>query len=98
MADISLKRKHSFDAPTAQAKLKLLVDKFQASYGSQIEVIDWNAEKTGARAEGKMFKGQFSLAGDVLVVDIDLKGFAAKMAKGMVESRLQKTVGEEFPA
>ncbi|MBI5610501.1 MAG: polyhydroxyalkanoic acid system family protein [Deltaproteobacteria bacterium] len=98
MADISLQRNHSFGIDSGKEKLARLVSKFQQSNPSLIDRIDWNADKTAAEAEGKHFKAQFALTTAQVKVDIDLKGFAAKMAKGMVQTKLEKTVGEEFPA
>jgi putative polyhydroxyalkanoate system protein len=98
MADISLSRTHSFDSETGKAKLEKLVGKFQTAYGSMIERIDWNADRSGATAEGKMFSGNFGLVGNALKVELELKGFAAKMAKGMIQQKLEKAVAEEFPA
>jgi hypothetical protein len=97
VADISLQRNHNFGVDTGKEKLSRLVNKFQQSNPSMIDRIDWNADKTGADAEGKHFKAQFTLTAAQVKVEIELKGFAAKMAKGIVQSKLEKTVGEEFP-
>lgn len=97
MADITLNRSHNFGIDVGKDKLGRLVEKFKTSNPGQIDKIDWNADKTGANAEGKFFRGQFAVTASGLSVELELKGFAAKMAKGMVQQRLEKTVGEEFP-
>lgn len=98
MADITLHRKHSYGVEDARARLEKLLTKFQASKPDMIEKISWNGDKSSAEAGGKYFKGQFKLTGSTLDVDLDLIGFAAKMAKGMVKDRLEKSIDEEFPA
>jgi putative polyhydroxyalkanoate system protein len=98
MADISLHRTHSYGIDDARTKLEKLLTKFQASKPDMIEKITWSGDKNSAEAGGKYFKGQFKLSGSSLDVDLDLIGFAAKMAKGMVKDRLEKSINEEFPA
>lgn len=98
MADISLKRSHSFGLDTGKQKLLKLVTKFQASRPEMIDTINWNANQTGATATGKMFSAEFQVSDNALSVDVELKGFVAKMAKGVVQGQLEKTVAEEFPS
>jgi len=98
MADISLNRPHQFGVDDARARLEKLLTKFQASKPDLIEKITWAADRNSAEAGGKYFKGQFKLTENAVAVDLDLIGFAAKMAKGMVKDRLEKALGEEFPA
>lgn len=98
MADISLKRSHSFGLDTGKQKLQKLVAKFQASRPEMIDKIEWNPGQTGASATGKMFAAQFQVTDAGLSVDVELKGFVAKMAKGVVQAQLEKTVAEEFPS
>ncbi len=98
MSDISLHRAHQYGVEDARSRLEKLLIKFQASKPDLIEKITWNPDRNSAEAGGKYFKGQFKLSGSSLDVELDLIGFAAKMAKGMVKDRLEKAIGEEFPA
>lgn len=98
MADISVSRNHTLNVADAGAKLATLVDKFKGEYGSMIETVDWNAEKTSAVAKGKMFSATFGVTATTVNCDIDLNGFAAKMAKGMIQGKVEKAVAEGFPA
>lgn len=98
MADITLHREHTYGVEDARTRLEKLLVKFQASKPDMIERITWAGDRNSAEAGGKYFKGQFRLSGSTLDVDLDLIGFAAKMAKGLVKDRLEKAVGEEFPA
>lgn len=98
MADISMNRRHQFDLETSKQKLQKLIGKFQASRPGMIDKIEWNADQTGATASGKFFSADFAVNASSVTVELELKGFAAKMAKGMVQQQLDKTVAEEFPA
>ena len=98
MADCQLTRTHSFPTDLATTKLHTLVGKFQESYGNMIETVTWADDKRSATAEGKMFTAQFGVTDTALNAEIELKGFAATMAKGMIQQKLDKTVTEEFPA
>lgn len=98
MADITLSRSHAFALDDARARLEKLLTKFQASKPDLIEKIEWSPDRNSAQAGGKYFKGQFRLSGNQVNVELDLIGFAAKLAKGMVKERIEKALGEEFPA
>ncbi len=98
MADCNLTRSHSFPSELATTKLHTLVGKFQESYGNMIETVTWADDKRSATAEGKMFTAQFGVTDSEIKAEIELKGFAAKMAKGMIQQKLEKSVSEEFPA
>lgn len=98
MADISLSRNHAYSIDDARARLERLLVNFQASKPDLIQKVEWAADRNSAEAGGKFFKGQFRLSDSSLAVDLELIGFAAKMAKGMVKERLEKAIGEEFPA
>ncbi len=98
MADISLSRAHNYSIEDARTRMDKLLTKFQASKPDLIQTITWSEDRNSAEAGGKYFKGQFKLSAAALTVDLDLIGFAAKMAKGMVKERLEKAIGEEFPA
>jgi uncharacterized protein YjdB len=98
MADCNLTRAHSFPSDVATTKLHTLVGKFQESYGNMIESVTWADDKRSATAEGKMFTAQFGVTDSAINAEIELKGFAAKMAKGMIQQKLDKTVSDEFPA
>ena len=98
MADCNLNRAHSFPSDVATTKLHTLVGKFQESYGNMIETVEWAADKRSATAKGKMFTAQFGVTDAAINAEIELNGFAAKMAKGMIQQKLDKTVSDEFPA
>ena len=98
MADCNLTRTHAFPSDVATTKLHALVGKFQESYGNMIETVTWADDKRSATAEGKMFTAQFGVTDTQITAEIELKGFAAKMAKGMIQQKLEKSVSEEFPA
>lgn len=97
MADISLNRKHSFGAG-AKDHVHDLVTKFQSRSPELVTSVVWNDDKTGAIASGKMFKADFKVTDNELTVEVELIGMMAKMAKGMVKDKLEKIVGEKFPA
>lgn len=97
MADISLTRAHTYAVDDARARLERLLTRFQASKPDLIERIDWAADRNSAQAGGRYFKGQFRVTDAAVHVELDLIGFAAKMAKGMVKDRLEKQINEEFP-
>ena len=98
MADISISRNHSLNVADAGAKLATLVDKFKGEYGSMIESVNWNDDKTSAVAEGKMFAATFGVTATTVNCDIELKGFAAKIVKGMIQGKVEKAVADGFPA
>ncbi|MSP90716.1 MAG: hypothetical protein EXR79_02740 [Myxococcales bacterium] len=97
MADIALTRSHAYPVEDARARLERLLVRFQAAKPDLIERIDWAADRNSAQAGGRYFKGQFRVTETAVSVELDLIGFAAKMAKGMVRARLEKTISEEFP-
>lgn len=97
MADITLNRKHNYGAD-AKAKVAELVEAAQSKLAGQIEKIEWNDEKSGATASGKMFKAHFQVTDTDLTVEVDLLTMMAKMAKGVVKEKLEKIVGDKFPA
>lgn len=98
MADCSISRTHSFPLDLATTKLQKLVGKFQESYGNMIESVNWSDDKRSATASGKMFTAKFGVSAASIDCEIELNGFAAKMAKGMIQGKLDKSVSEEFPA
>jgi hypothetical protein len=98
MADCNLTRTHAFPSDVATTKLHSLVGKFQESYGNMIDTVTWTEDKRSATAEGKMFTAEFGVTDTQIKAEIELKGFAAKMAKGMIQQKLEKSVSEEFPA
>ena len=65
---------------------------------SMIEYVNWAPDGNSAEAGGKMFKGNFRVTADTVSVDLDLIGFIAKMAKSKVQEKLEKQLGEDFPA
>lgn len=98
MADISLQRKHNYGVDEARARVEKLVNKFKTSMPSMIEYVNWAPDGLSAEAGGKMFKGKFAVTADAVSVDLDLIGFIAKMAKPKVQEKLEKQLGEDFPA
>ena len=98
MADCNLHRNHSFPIDVAATKLNTLVGKFQEAYGNMIETVTWTDDKLSAVAKGKMFTANFGVSATSIDCEIELNGFAAKMAKGMIQGKLDKSVAEEFPA
>lgn len=97
MADITLNRKHNYGAD-AKAKVAELVASAESKLAGQIDKIEWNDDKSGATASGKMFKAHFHVTETDLNVEVDLLSMMAKMAKGVVKEKLEKIVGEKFPA
>ena len=98
MADIVLTRKHNFPIDLARTKLAKLVESFDRNNPGFVSSVAWEADKGAAAASGKMFESKFKVTDTTLTVEVELKGFAAKMFKSTAQSRLEKTVGEEFPA
>ncbi|MBM4346018.1 MAG: polyhydroxyalkanoic acid system family protein [Deltaproteobacteria bacterium] len=98
MADIVLSRSHSFPLDVAKAKMTKMVESFKSKNPGFVDDVTWSADGCSASATGKMFDSRFKVNDTTFGVEVDLKGFAAKMAKGMAQTRLEKTVNEEFPA
>lgn len=98
MADIVLNRTHSFGLEVAKTKMVKMVEAFKNKNPGFVDSVAWAADGTSASATGKMFDSRFKVTDTTFGVEVDLKGFAAKMAKGMAQSRLEKTVNDEFPA
>ena len=96
MADISIRRNHSFDQAEALEKLKTLMNEFQSKKPDLVKSLEWNGNT--ATASGKYFSGTFAVEASEVAVDLDLKGFAAKMAKGMVKDQIGKALDKNFPA
>ncbi len=98
MADIVLNRTHNFPIDLAKTKLAKLVESFDRNNPGFVSNVVWEADGTAAAATGKMFESKFKVTDNLLTVEVELKGLAAKLAKGMATGRLEKTVSEEFPA
>ncbi len=96
MADIDIKRSHAFGSATALEKLQNMMTGFQARQPELVKTLDWNGNS--ATASGKYFKGTFTVDDSAVHVKVDLIGFAAKMAKGMVRTQIGKALDGEFPA
>ncbi|GEM_PF-3585144 len=96
MADIDIKRNHSLGGVVALSKLQSLMDGFQSRKPDLVKTLDWNGNT--ATASGKYFKGTFTANEDHVHVQLNLVGFAAKMAKGMVKDQIGKALDKEFPA
>ena len=96
MADISIRRNHSFNHEEALEKLKSMMNEFQSKKPDLVKSLDWNGNT--ATAAGKYFKGTFTVDPNEVAVELSLIGFAAKMAKGMVKDQIAKALDKEFPA
>ena len=96
MADISLSRNHPFGLDDAKSKLTTLLNGFKERKPDLVTDVTWNGNV--ATDSGKMFKAAFSVSDKDVSVEIDLTGFAAKMAKGMVRDQISKQLDREFPA
>jgi putative polyhydroxyalkanoate system protein len=96
MADITLSRNHAYGLDDAKAKLETLLAGFMQRKPDLVSDVAWSGNT--ATASGKYFKGAFTVTGSDVKVDVDLIGFAAKMAKGMVRDQLTKQLDREFPA
>ena len=96
MADISIRRPHSFDQQEALDKLKSMMNEFQSKKPDLVKDLSWSGNT--ATAGGKYFKGTFTVEASEVAVELNLIGFAAKMAKGMVKDQIGKALDREFPA
>ena len=96
MADISMSRNHSYGQEAATAKVKAMLEGFQQRKPDMVKDLSWSGST--ATASGKYFKGTFSVTEDKVNVDLNLIGFAAKMAKGMVRDQIAKQLDTNFPA
>lgn len=96
MADISLSRNHPFGLDGAKSKLETLLNGFKERKPDLVSDVSWSGNT--ATASGKMFKAAFSVTEANVGVEIELIGFAAKMAKGMVREQISKQLDREFPA
>ena len=96
MADISMSRDHSFGLDGAKEKLENMLTGFKERKPDLINDVSWSGNS--AVASGKFFKGTFTVSDANVAVDIELIGFAAKMAKGMVREQMNKQLDREFPA
>ncbi|MSQ82538.1 MAG: hypothetical protein EXR77_06425 [Myxococcales bacterium] len=97
MADIVLNRTHAFPLDIAKAKMARMVESFKNKNPGFVDNVSWAEDGCSAAATGKMFDSRFKVSESTFGVEVDLKGFAAKLAKGMAQSRLERTVAEEFP-
>lgn len=96
MADIEITRRHSYGKDDALAKLQALMTAFQSRSPDLVKTLDWKGDV--AAAAGKYFAGTFTANESDVSVQLDLKGFAAKMAKSMVKTQIEKALDTEFPA
>ena len=79
----------------AKLKLEKLLTGFQSRKPDLIKEV--NIQGNEAKAGGKYFNGCFTVTDNKVSVEVELKGFAAKMAKGMVREQLNKQLDREFP-
>jgi len=96
MADISMSRNHTYGQDAAVAKVKNMLEGFQQRKPDLVKDLAWSGNT--ATASGKFFKGTFAITDDKVNVDLNLIGFAAKMAKGMVREQISKQLDRDFPA
>ncbi len=98
MADIDITRAHSLDEAEAQERLDKLVTGFQNKRPDLVKEVKWSTDKKTAVATGKLFEGTFVVSAGDVKASVELKGFAAKMAKGMVTQMIGKMLDRHFPA
>jgi len=96
MADISMSRNHSFGQEAATTMVKTMLEGFQQRKPDLVKDLSWSGST--ATAAGKFFKGTFTVTETHVNVDLNLIGFAAKMAKGMVRDQISKQLDRDFPA
>ncbi len=96
MADISMNRTHSYGLDDATAKVKAMLEGFQQRKPDLVKDLSWSGST--ATASGKFFTGTFAITETKVNVDLNLIGFAAKMAKGMVRDQISKQLDCDFPA
>ena len=95
MSDINLKHPHGMSFDDAKVKVNEIVTGVQSEFPQLIQSIDWNTDKTSAKVKGKGFGGTFGVDEEHVAIDIDL-GFAAKMFKGKIESKIKDQVSKYF--
>ncbi|MFZ4577453.1 MAG: polyhydroxyalkanoic acid system family protein [Myxococcota bacterium] len=95
MADITLHRTHAYGAADARARLERMLKDFQAAKPDYVQQVTWAGN--GATASGKYFKGQFTVTETAVDAEIELIGFAAKLARGIVRERLEQALATDFP-
>lgn len=88
MADISLHRDHTYGLDDARQRLETLLNGFRERKPDLVKDVAWSGDT--AVASGKYFKGSFTVTATDVNVTVDLLGFAAKMAKGMVREQISK--------
>ena len=98
MADIDIHRAHNLSETDARERLEKLVTGFQEKRPDLVKEVKWAADKKSATASGKLFEGSFAVSANDVKASIELKGFAAKMAKGMVTQMIAKMLDRHFPA
>ncbi len=88
MADISIHRTHNYDLDDARSRLETLLNGFRERKPELVQDVAWAGDT--ATASGKHFKGSFTVTASDVNVTVDLKGFAAKMIKGVVKDQISK--------
>lgn len=93
MATINREIKHSLGLDGAKSVVNGLVAKIESKYGSFINDIKWNDDKTAADVKGKGFSGNFSMSADTVKINIEL-GFLTSPFKGKIEEEIDKHTAE----
>jgi hypothetical protein len=97
MADIRVVRSHPYTLDDAKQRLHRLIEKFSQEKARLVSEHTWSADGATCNAGGKYFKGVFAVDERELRVEIDLVGFAARMAKPMVVRQVEEAIASDFP-
>ena len=86
MADIEIKRTHDYGLDDAKVRLEKLLNDYMKHKPDMVDSVSW--QELTANVTGRFFKGRFTVSGGDVHVELELIGFAAKMAKGMVREQM----------
>ena len=88
MADIEITRTHDYGLDDAKVRLEKLLGDYMEHKPDMVNSVSW--QDLTATATGRFFKGRFTVSESDVQVELELIGFAAKMAKGMVREQMGK--------
>ena len=94
MAKIERTINHSLGLEQAKVAVGALADKLQASFGSFISEVKWNADKTSAEVKGKGFDGNFKVSDKDVKLVMNL-GLLTSAFKGKIEQEIDKNTTPE---
>ena len=89
MAKIEREINHSLGLEGGKAAVSALADKLQSSFGSFINSVDWNDDKTAATVKGKGFDGSFKVTDSKVSIVMNL-GLLTSPFKGKIENEIDK--------